>query len=125
MAAVEETYRLTAKLPDSERFGLCSQMRRASVSVPSNVAESHGRGVIRGCLYFLNVAIGSNAELDTQLEAARRLRFVTEADARNLENSIDRARQLPYGLRREKERQIAVPLGSVAFLFALGSSLLA
>jgi four helix bundle protein len=124
MTVVEETYRVTAKLPESERFGLCSQMRRAAVSVPSHVAESHGRGVSRGCLYFINVAIGSNAELDTQLEAARRLRFVPEDSARDLQISIDRVRQLLYGLRREKERQIAVPLGSIAFLFALGSTLL-
>jgi four helix bundle protein len=124
MIAVEETYRLTAKLPDSEKFGLRSQMRRASVSVPSNVAESHGRGVIRGCLYFLNVAIGSNAELDTQLEAARRLGFVSEADARELQNAIDRVRQLLYGLRREKERQIAVPLGSILLFLTVGTSLL-
>ena len=124
MTAVEQTYRLTAKLPDSEKFGLCSQMRRASISVPSNVAESHGRGVIRGCLYFLNVAIGSNAELDTQLEAARRLRFVSENDARELQDSVDRVRQLLYGLRREKERQIAVPLGSVLLLVTIGSSFL-
>ena len=124
MTVVEETYRLTAKLPESERFGLCSQMRRAAVSIPSNVAESHGRGVSRGCVYFLNVAIGSNAELDTQLEAARRLRFVSEDGARELQGSIDRVRQLLYGLRREKERQIAVPLGSVGFLLALGSTLL-
>ena len=124
MAVVEETYRVTATLPDSERFGLRSQMRRAAVSIPSNVAESHGRGVSRGCLYFINVAIGSNAELDTQLEAARRLRFVSEDGARELQGSIDRVRQLLYGLRREKERQIAVPLGSIAFLLALGSTLL-
>ena len=82
MTAVEETYRLTAKLPSTERFGLCSQMQRASVSIPSNVAESHGRGVNKGCLYFLNAAIGSTAELDTQLEAVRRLRFVSIDDAR-------------------------------------------
>jgi len=100
-------------------------MRRASVSVPSNVAESHGRGVIRGCLYFLNVAIGSNAELDTQLEATRRLGFVSDADARELQDAIDRVRQLLYGLRREKERQIAVPLGSVVLLLTVGLSFLA
>jgi len=124
MTLVEETYRVTARLPGSERFGLCAQMRRAAVSIPSNVAESHGRAVSRGCLYFINVAIGSNAELDTQLEAARRLRFVSEDGSRELQGSIDRVRQLLYGLRREKERQIAVPLASVAFLLALGSTLL-
>jgi len=119
MTVVEQTYRLTAFLPSSERFGLCSQMRRAAVSIPSNVAESHGRGVQRGCVYFLNVALGSNAELDTQLEAARRLRFVSPEQARDLQGSIDRVRQLLYGLRREKERQIATPVVSALVFVTL------
>ena len=126
MTVVEQTYQLTARLPNTEKFGLCSQMQRAAVSIPSNVAESHGRGVVKGCLYFLNVAIGSTAELDTQLEAARRLRFVSARDARDLQNSIDRVRQLLYGLRREKERQLAAPIVSAFVLFALaGVSLFA
>jgi four helix bundle protein len=108
MDVVEHAYRLTGYLPDTEKFGLCSQMRRAAVSIPSNIAESHGRGRAHGCLYFLSVSIGSTAELDTQLEAARRLRFVTPEQSRELQGSIDRVRQLLYGLRREKERQLAV-----------------
>src|SRR5262245_51484955 len=90
MEVVEHTYRITRLFPNEERFGLCSQMRRASVSVPSNVAESHGRGLVRGCLYFLSVSIGSTAELDTQLEAARRRRFVSPEQATDLQASIDR-----------------------------------
>ena len=121
MDVVEYTYRLTNLLPDSEKFGLCSQMRRASISIPSNVAESHGRGLVRGCLYFLSVSIGSTAELDTQLEAARRLQFVTVDQASDLQTSIDRVRQLLYGLRREKERQLAVPITSVLVFLALSS----
>jgi four helix bundle protein len=124
MTVVEQTYQLTRRLPDEEKFGLCSQMRRASVSIPSNVAESHGRGLVRGCLYFLNVAIGSTAELDTQLEAARRLRFVAPNDARDLQKSIERVRQLLYGLRREKERQLASPVASVLVFLALFSATL-
>jgi len=122
MDVVEQTYRLTALLPDTERFGLCSQMRRAAVSIPSNVAESHGRGLVRGCLYFLSVSIGSTAELDTQLEAARRLRFVSAGQSNDLQRSIDRERQLLYGLRREKERQLATPVASVLFFLAISSA---
>ena len=119
MTVVEHTYALTRLLPADERFGLCSQMRRAAVSIPSNVAESHGRGLSRGCLYFLSVSIGSTAELDTQLEATRRLGFVSPDQARDLQSSIDRVRQLLYGLRREKERQLAAPLTSLLLLFFL------
>jgi four helix bundle protein len=121
MTVVEQTYRLTALLPPSERFGLSSQMRRASISIPSNVAESHGRGLVRGCLYFLSISIGSTAELDTQLEAARRLRFVAPEQASDLQDSIDRVRQLLYGLRREKERQLATPVVSVVILIGLST----
>ena len=122
MTVVELTYSLTALLPDSERFGLSSQMRRASVSIPSNVAESHGRGLVKGCLYFLNVSIGSTAELDTQLEAARRLHLVSPEQARELQAAIDRVRPLLYGLRREKERQLATPLVGVLVFFAVLSA---
>src|SRR5262245_13366939 len=122
MTVVEQTYRLTTRLPDDERFGLTSQMRRAAVSIPSNIAESHGRGLVRGCLYFLSISIGSTAELDTQLEAARRLRFVSVEQARDLQGSIDRVRQLLYGLRREKERQLAKSVVSVLVLLALSSA---
>jgi four helix bundle protein len=122
MTVVEQTYQLTNWLPDSERFGLCSQMRRASISIPSNVAESHGRGLVRGCLYFLSVSIGSTAELDTQMEAARRLRFVSTEQARELQSSIDRVRPLLYGLRREKERQLAKPVASVLVFLVLGAA---
>jgi four helix bundle protein len=121
MDVVEHTYTLTRFFPNDERFGLCSQMRRASVSIPSNVAESHGRGLVRGCLYFLSVSIGSTAELDTQLEAARRLQFVSPEQATVLQASIDRVRQLLYGLRREKERQLAAPIISVLALIALST----
>ena len=121
MDVVEQTYRVTSLLPGTERFGLCSQMQRAAVSIPSNVAESHGRGLVRGCLYFLSVSIGSTAELDTQLEAARRLQFVSAEQSNELQRSIDRERQLLYGLRREKERQIATPVVSVLVLLALSS----
>ena len=76
MRAVELTYRLTADFPDTERFGLVSQMRRAAVSVPSNVAEGQAVRSTRWSLRFFAIAIASLSELDTQLEVALRLRFV-------------------------------------------------
>lgn len=76
MSLVEEVYRLTNGFPDAERFGLSSQIQRAAVSVPSNIAEGHARG---GGDYSRHVSIarGSLAELETQLEIAVRLRYVT------------------------------------------------
>lgn len=66
-------YRLTQGFPKEEMYGLTSQMRRAAVSIPSNIAEGHGRLHTREYRQFLGVAKGSNFELQTQLEIARSL----------------------------------------------------
>ncbi len=73
MALVEQVYRITARFPDAERFGLTSQMRRSAISVPSNIAEGAARRSRVELLRFLAIARGSLAELDTQLQIAVRL----------------------------------------------------
>lgn len=65
-----EVYRLTRSFPDAERFGLISQLRRAGVSVSSNIAEGYGRGTTADYLRFLRAARGSLYEIDTQLCSA-------------------------------------------------------
>ena len=111
MTLVEQTYELTRSFPNEERYGLTAQMRRAAVSVPSNVAEGQGRRLVKSSLYFINVAIGSSAELDTQLELARRLRYVTIDAARVMQESLDRVRQLLHGMRRERQARLAKTAG--------------
>jgi four helix bundle protein len=72
-------YRLTKTLPTDERYGLCQQMRRASVSVVSNIAEGCGREGNRELVRFLSIALGSATELTAQLRLSRRLEYL-EAD---------------------------------------------
>lgn len=70
-----QIYKLTASFPDSERFGLTNQLRRASVSVASNIAEGYGRSTKGEYLQFLGHARGSNSEVETQLVIAKGLGF--------------------------------------------------
>lgn len=70
-----ELYRETSKFPDTERFGLVSQIRRSAVSVPSNIAEGQQRNSIKEYINFLSVSSGSIAELETQLIISSKLGF--------------------------------------------------
>lgn len=76
MALVEQVYLLTASFPGDERFGLISQLRRAAVSIPSNIAEGAARRSSKEYLQFLAMARGSLSEMDTQLELSARLGFI-------------------------------------------------
>jgi four helix bundle protein len=73
---VIDIYQLSQNFPDSEKFGLTSQIRRASVSIPSNIAEGAARSSKKDFIRFLYIALGSLAEIETQLEIAYRLKFI-------------------------------------------------
>jgi four helix bundle protein len=79
MDLVELIYNLTEAFPQQEMFGLTSQLRRSAISIPSNIAEGSHRGTRKDYRQFLIIAYGSGAELETQLEIARRLSYADKA----------------------------------------------
>jgi four helix bundle protein len=95
----EEVYRLTRGFPASEQYGLTAQVRRAAVSVASNVAEGHQR-TRPAYINHVQIALGSLAEVETQLIVAVRLGFCREADAQAAQSSIDRVGQMLHALLR-------------------------
>jgi four helix bundle protein len=82
-------YEITDKFPKSEIYGLTSQMRRAVISIPSNIAEGAARFSAKEFAQFLNIAGGSLSELDTQIEIAFNLDFVSEAQKEKLVSMIE------------------------------------
>lgn len=84
MSMVQLIYTLTKKFPDSEKYGMTSQLRRAAVSIPTNIAEGYGRQSTKDYIRFLLIARGSLYELQTELEISNNLNFVDK-------NTFDKA----------------------------------
>jgi four helix bundle protein len=99
-------YQLTADFPKQEEYGLTSQMRRASVSVASNIAEGSARGTKRDFRQFVKVARGSNCELQTQLVLSRRLRFGDAERCEAVENLSQEVGKMLNGLSEYLADQI-------------------
>lgn len=104
MTLAKEVYLLTSKFPADEKFGLISQMRRAAISVPSNIAEGHARQGTKEYLQFLSHASGSLAELETQSILAINLGHCAREDARKVLDLIEEVQKMLAGLRRSLTR---------------------
>ena len=89
MDLVEQVYLLTQTFPKHETYGLASQMQRAAVSIPSNIAEGHTREHLKEYLQHLSIARSSLAELETQLEIAARLKYCTPGQLGRLLEQVD------------------------------------
>lgn len=93
-------YKFTESFPGSEEFGLKSQLRRASVSVPSCIAEGLTRKTKADKLHFLNVVQGSLSEIDTQMEISCRLKYISQDEIERMEKELIQLQELLGGLIR-------------------------
>ncbi|MAT73089.1 MAG: four helix bundle protein [Planctomycetaceae bacterium] len=105
MKLAEEIYALSAGFPPDERFALTNQIRRAVVSIPSNVAEGEGRSSKQDFRRFLNIAMGSLREVETQLELAIRLRYASNENAKISLDLADEVGRMLRGLAKSLEAQ--------------------
>ena len=100
MDLVMEVSKLTQNFPERELYGLCSQLRRAALSVPSNIAEGAADRTHAQFSYFLSTALGSLNEIDTQLELSFRLGYLSEYEYSNISTLLDECLAITYGLRK-------------------------
>jgi four helix bundle protein len=96
----DDVYRLTRDFPDYEKFGLANQMRRAAVSISSNIAEGSARDSKKDFARFLQIAYGSTMEVVSQLHIAQRQGFIPKEDARALYQNCEEIARMISGLKR-------------------------
>jgi four helix bundle protein len=107
MTLAENIYALTAGFPIDERYGITAQMRRASVSIPSNIAEGYGREQRGHLINFLRIAMGSCRELETQIKLSTRLKFCSATEALTASTQCDDVGKMLRGLLRSVEADAA------------------
>ena len=108
MAFVTEIYRLTSFFPRTETYSLVDQMRRAALSITSNIAEGYGRSTNKELIHFLYIALGSSNELDSQIEVARNLAYIDNDGYNTLDKANSNINKMLRSLiykREELEKQ--------------------
>jgi four helix bundle protein len=112
MDLAKEVYRLTAQFPGEERFGLVAQMPRAAVSIPSNLPEGHARSGTGEFRQFVSMALGSVAELETQVQLCQELGYLHSPDG--LLEQLDRIGKMLRGLQKSlTKRKLEAPASSL------------
>src|SRR4051812_29364875 len=106
MDLVEGCYKISAMFPKSELYGLTSQLRRAAISIPSNIAEGRSRKSTKAFRNHVSIALGSHGELETCIELANRLGFSTRDDTIRLMNLCDPVGRMLSGLHRALARRV-------------------
>lgn len=103
---VVEVYKMTETFPKEEKFGLTSQIRRASVSIPANIAEGAARRSEKEFLQFLSIAQGSASEVETEILIANRLGFLEKQSYEVLDNSLNDIGRMITGLSNHLKRKL-------------------
>lgn len=103
---VVAVYKLVKSFPAEERYGLCDQLRRAAISVPSNIAEGISRIAVKETMHFLEIAFGSLMEVYCQLQIAVDLDYITEEDFEQIKPLILSTSRMLNGLHKAKKSQL-------------------
>jgi four helix bundle protein len=104
IAMVTAVYELVKSFPDTEKFGLTSQIKRCSVSVPSNIAEGYGRATTKYYIQFLRTSRGSLFELETQLLIGKNLKYIN--DSEQIDNAITEISKMLNSLIKKLEAKL-------------------
>lgn len=99
---VRMIYSLLQRFPKEEMYALCDQLRRAVISVPSNLAEGSGRYSVKEQLHFIEISYGSLLEVECQLDIAHDIKYVSDPEYINVINQIDKVSTLLSGLRNKR-----------------------
>ena len=97
---VKRTYKLLKKFPKEEQYAMCDQLRKASISITSNIAEGMNRYSVKDKNHFLEMAYGSLMEVSSQFEIAEELGYINNADRKNMDVLIDEVARLISGLQK-------------------------
>lgn len=103
MELVLDCYRITRRYPSEEKYALVAETRKTARSIPSNVAEGHNRHAPKAYLNHINIALGSQAELDTQVELAIRLQYVDREELSTVLTALNSVGKMLRGLQRSLE----------------------
>lgn len=103
---VLSVYALLRKFPKEEQFALCDQLRRAIISVPSNIVEGLGRVSTKEQIHFLEIAYGSLREVDCQLDIAKDLAYISDDELSDVEKQIEKVAALIAGMRKQRSASL-------------------
>ena len=107
MDLAQEIYEISENLPKKEIYGIISQMTRAAVSIPSNIAEGSGR-TDKEFSHFLSIAIGSSFELNTQIMLSERIGYIDSSLSAALQNKADKLQMMISGFKRRLDNQTSL-----------------